>query len=101
MSHRFFTNNSNNFYQDLHQALCQIKMPQLCGMCETTMQAHAGAMMSDERTMRGQNASHTIHGHMTFPQWLLTFSKFQFMLFLIICLDGTLFKNTVNLMVEF
>jgi len=35
---------------DLHQVLCQIEMPQLCGMCKTTIQAHVGVMIRDERT---------------------------------------------------
>src|SRR5882724_7631821 len=52
---------------DLHQVLCHIEMPQLCGMCETIILGHVGVMVR----LRGQNNSHTftdLHGHMTFPQ---------------------------------
>src|SRR5882724_3021595 len=35
---------------DLHQVLCQIEMPQSCGMHKTIMQALAGMMMRVERT---------------------------------------------------
>src|SRR5882724_6540194 len=35
---------------DLHQVLCQIEMPQLCGMCKTTILDHVGMMVRVERT---------------------------------------------------
>src|SRR5882724_1586388 len=35
---------------DLHQVLCQIEMPQLCGMWETTILGHVGVMVRVERT---------------------------------------------------
>src|SRR5882724_7830786 len=34
---------------DLHQVLCQIEMPQLCGIHKSTIWAHFGVMMRDER----------------------------------------------------
>ena len=34
---------------DLHQVLCQIEMPQLCGMHETAMRARVGVMVRVER----------------------------------------------------
>src|SRR5882724_6067973 len=34
---------------DLHQVLCHIEMPQLCGMCETTILGHVGVMVRVER----------------------------------------------------
>jgi len=35
---------------DLHQVLCHIEMPQLFGMCETTILGHVGVMVKVERT---------------------------------------------------
>src|SRR5882724_95283 len=35
---------------DLHQVLCHIEMPQLCGMCKTTIWGHVRVMVRVERT---------------------------------------------------
>src|SRR5882724_7223088 len=34
---------------DLHQVICQFEMPQLCGMCKTTILGHVGVMVRVER----------------------------------------------------
>src|SRR5882724_10951298 len=50
---------------DLHQVLCHIEMPQLCGMHETTILGHVGVMVRVERM---KHCTFTdLHGHMTFP----------------------------------
>src|SRR5882724_11728857 len=33
---------------DLHKVLCHIEMPQICGMCETTILGHVGVMEDRE-----------------------------------------------------
>src|SRR5882724_10876060 len=38
---------------DLHQVLCHIEMPQLCGMCGTTILGHVGVMVRVERMKQG------------------------------------------------
>ena len=58
---------------DLHQVLCQIEMLQLCGMHETMIQAHVGAIMSNERTKCEWYVA-DLHGHMTLP-WLCGHGK--------------------------
>src|SRR5882724_6706738 len=58
---------------DLHQVLCQIEMPQLCGMRETTILGHVGVMrvewMKQMLYILRFMWSCDFHGHMTMGKW--------------------------------
>ena len=53
---------------DLHQVLCRIEVPQLCGMHETTILGHVGVMVRVERMKQRS------YGHM-FAYLLKVFLK--------------------------